>query len=150
MRHLHLTIFLGFSSDVTNVWTSYVWYCILASNMFNWCAVGQIMIGRMGFFLPDNIISLSSNTACERGGKVQVVFDEFKLSRSPPSIMTLMNFVSGLGESVFLQACQLPNCPLCLSWGDLISHKFANYFYVSFAQGEYIDCVEENFKVQIR
>ena len=45
--------------------------------------VSQIMIGPMGFFLPDNIISLSSNTACERGGKVQVVFDEFKLSRSP-------------------------------------------------------------------
>ena len=41
------------------------------------------MIGPLGFFLPDNIISVSSNTACERGGKVQVVFDEFKLSRSP-------------------------------------------------------------------
>ena len=51
-------------------------------NRFNWCPFGQIMIGPLGFFLPDNIISVSSNTACERGGKVQVVFDEFKLSRS--------------------------------------------------------------------
>ena len=77
-----ICIWLCFSSDITNVWTSYVWYCILASNMFKWYSFGQIMIGPLGFFLPDNIISVSSNTACERGGKVQVVFDEFKLSRS--------------------------------------------------------------------
>ena len=58
-------------------------YCILASNMFKWYPFVQIMIGPLGFFLPDNIISVSSNTACKRAGKVQVVFDEFKLSRSP-------------------------------------------------------------------
>ena len=44
----------------------------------------------------------------------------------PPIDNDFVNFVSGLGKSVLLQACQLPNCPLCLSWGDLISHNIEN------------------------
>ena len=78
-----------------------------------------------------------------------------------PSSMSLWAWIehcfSGLGEPILLQAGQLSNSPLGPGWGTkwiffcIFTNTRKAWQYIHLCdQGEYVDCVEENFKVQIR